>query len=62
MIANGKFGAVEPVLKYDITTYNYLFDGDNIIRATSHSYFENQREEFLPVTMTIQSLEWMLQS
>ena len=29
MIAEGKFGAVEPVLKYDITTYNYLFDGDN---------------------------------
>ena len=30
MIAKGKYGAVEPVLKYDITTYNYLFDGDNM--------------------------------
>ena len=30
MIAKGKYDAVEPVLKYDITTYNYLFDGDNM--------------------------------
>ena len=30
MIAKGKFDVVEPLLKYDITTYNYLFDGDNM--------------------------------
>ena len=30
MISKGKFGGAEQVLNYDITTYNYLFDGDNM--------------------------------
>ena len=48
MIAKGKFGDVTSVLKYEITSYSYLFDGDKMTSGCKSKLIEEIEKMLLP--------------
>ena len=48
MMAKGKFGDVASVLKYDITSYSYLFDGDRMTSDCKSKLIEEIEKKLLP--------------
>ena len=52
MIAKGKFGDVASVLKYDITSYRYLFDGDKMTSGCKSKLIEEIERSYYPLIMT----------
>ena len=48
MIAKGKFGDVASVLKYDITSYSYLFDGDKMTSGCKSKLIVEIEKKVLP--------------
>ena len=57
MIAKGKFGDVASVLKYDITSYSYLFAGDKMTSGCKSKLIEEIEKKLLPFDYDFKSNE-----